>query len=161
MHHCLGHPVLLHLRHMSRYGLVSGLPFLLPPLPPSLAPLCTPCIEGWQRVSYATSPPSVARPVSSPSPQSSTSLSRSPRQASVPLRQVLVDSGGAGASGAGPGGAGSGGAHVGGASAGGAGAGGTGNAGAGSGGAGAGGGDTGGAKVGGAGAAVKGMNENG
>ncbi|CAI7785144.1 unnamed protein product [Closterium sp. NIES-53] len=29
--------------------LVYSLPRFLPPLPPSLAPLCTPCVEGRQR----------------------------------------------------------------------------------------------------------------
>ncbi|CAI7731254.1 unnamed protein product [Closterium sp. NIES-54] len=34
---------------MATHRLVSGLPSLLPLLPPSPAPSCTPCVEGWQR----------------------------------------------------------------------------------------------------------------
>ncbi|CAI7876740.1 unnamed protein product [Closterium sp. NIES-53] len=47
--HRLGHPSLPRLRGMHSHLLVSGLPRSLPPLPPSLAPPCLPCIEGWQR----------------------------------------------------------------------------------------------------------------
>ncbi|CAI7888901.1 unnamed protein product [Closterium sp. NIES-54] len=47
-HHRLGHPSLPRLRDMHSHLLVSGLPRSLPPLPPSLAPPCLPCIEGRQ-----------------------------------------------------------------------------------------------------------------
>ncbi|CAI7862757.1 unnamed protein product, partial [Closterium sp. NIES-53] len=45
----------------SRY-LVSGLPRVLPPLPPSLAPPCLPCVEGRQRAAPHSSsfPPTTA-----------------------------------------------------------------------------------------------------
>ncbi|CAI7874588.1 unnamed protein product [Closterium sp. NIES-54] len=42
------HPFLQHLRCMHSRLLVSGLPRSLPPLPPTLAPPCAPCVEGWQ-----------------------------------------------------------------------------------------------------------------
>ncbi|CAI7873111.1 unnamed protein product [Closterium sp. NIES-53] len=45
----LGHPSLPRLRGMHSRLLVSGLPRSLPPLPPSLAPPCLPCVEGRQR----------------------------------------------------------------------------------------------------------------
>ncbi|CAI7855562.1 unnamed protein product [Closterium sp. NIES-54] len=48
-HHRLGHPSLHRLRCMHSRLLVSGLPQSLPPLPPSLASLCTTCVEGRQR----------------------------------------------------------------------------------------------------------------
>ncbi|CAI7877692.1 unnamed protein product [Closterium sp. NIES-54] len=48
-HHRLGYPSLQRLRRMHLILLVSGLPRSLPPLPPSLAPPCTPCVEGRQR----------------------------------------------------------------------------------------------------------------
>ncbi|CAI7760550.1 unnamed protein product [Closterium sp. NIES-54] len=48
-HHRLGHPSLLRLRGMHSRLLVSGLPTSLPPLPPSLALPCLPCVEGRQR----------------------------------------------------------------------------------------------------------------
>ncbi|CAI7925178.1 unnamed protein product [Closterium sp. NIES-53] len=48
-HHRLGHPSLPRLRGMHSKLLVSGLPRSLPPLPPSPAPSCLPCIEGRQR----------------------------------------------------------------------------------------------------------------
>ncbi|CAI7895168.1 unnamed protein product [Closterium sp. NIES-54] len=47
-HHRLGHPSLPRLRGMHSRLLVSGLPRSLPPLPPSLAPPCLPCVEGRQ-----------------------------------------------------------------------------------------------------------------
>ncbi|CAI7815148.1 unnamed protein product [Closterium sp. NIES-54] len=48
-HHRLGHPSLPRLRGMHSRLLVSGLPRSLPPLLPSPAPPCLPCVEGWQR----------------------------------------------------------------------------------------------------------------
>ncbi|CAI7896475.1 unnamed protein product [Closterium sp. NIES-53] len=47
-HHRLGPPYLPRLRGMHSRLLISGLPRSLPPLPPSLAPLCLPCVEGRQ-----------------------------------------------------------------------------------------------------------------
>ncbi|CAI7877648.1 unnamed protein product [Closterium sp. NIES-54] len=46
---CSGHPSLPHLHGMHSRLLVSGLPRSLPPLPPSPAPTCLPCVEGRQR----------------------------------------------------------------------------------------------------------------
>ncbi|CAI7828340.1 unnamed protein product [Closterium sp. NIES-53] len=48
-HHRLGHPSLPRLRGMHSRFLVSGLPRSLPPLPPSHALPCLPCVEGRQR----------------------------------------------------------------------------------------------------------------
>ncbi|CAI7812711.1 unnamed protein product [Closterium sp. NIES-54] len=48
-HHRLGHPSLPRLRGMHSRLLVSGLPRSLPPLQPSPAPPCLPCVEGRQR----------------------------------------------------------------------------------------------------------------
>ncbi|CAI7806786.1 unnamed protein product [Closterium sp. NIES-54] len=48
-HHRLGHPSLPRLRGMHSRLLVSGLPRSLPPLPPSHAPPCLPCVKGRQR----------------------------------------------------------------------------------------------------------------
>ncbi|CAI7836974.1 unnamed protein product [Closterium sp. NIES-53] len=45
-HHRLGHPSLPRLRGMHSRLFISGLPRSLPPLPPSPAPSCLPCIEG-------------------------------------------------------------------------------------------------------------------
>ncbi|CAI7867793.1 unnamed protein product [Closterium sp. NIES-54] len=47
-HHCLGHPSLPRLHGMHSRFLVSGLPRSLPPLSPSPAPPCLPCVEGQQ-----------------------------------------------------------------------------------------------------------------
>ncbi|CAI7744128.1 unnamed protein product, partial [Closterium sp. NIES-54] len=47
-HHRLGHPSLPCLRGMHSRLHVSGLPRSLPPLPPSHAPPCLPCVEGRQ-----------------------------------------------------------------------------------------------------------------
>ncbi|CAI7886976.1 unnamed protein product [Closterium sp. NIES-54] len=54
-HHRLGHPSLPRLRGMHSRLLVSGLPRSLPPLSPSPAPPCLPCIEGRQRAAPHTS----------------------------------------------------------------------------------------------------------
>ncbi|CAI7925619.1 unnamed protein product, partial [Closterium sp. NIES-54] len=61
-HHRLGHPSLPRLRGMDSRLLVSGLPGCLPRLPPSPAPLCLPCVEGWQRAARHSSliPPMTA-----------------------------------------------------------------------------------------------------
>ncbi|CAI7927898.1 unnamed protein product, partial [Closterium sp. NIES-54] len=61
-HHCLSHPSLPRLRGMHSHLLVSGLPRSLPPLPPSLAPPCLPCVEGRQRAAPHSSsfPPTTA-----------------------------------------------------------------------------------------------------
>ncbi|CAI7797953.1 unnamed protein product [Closterium sp. NIES-54] len=48
-HHRLGHPSVQRLRAMHSRYLVSGLPRVLPSLPPSPAPTCLPCVEGRQR----------------------------------------------------------------------------------------------------------------
>ncbi|CAI7735127.1 unnamed protein product, partial [Closterium sp. NIES-54] len=48
-HHRLGHPSVQRLRSMHRHVLVSGLPRVLPPLPPSHAPPCLPYVKGRQR----------------------------------------------------------------------------------------------------------------
>ncbi|CAI7866807.1 unnamed protein product [Closterium sp. NIES-53] len=45
-HHRLGHPSLPRLRGMHSRLLISGLPRSLPPLLPSPAPPCLPCVEG-------------------------------------------------------------------------------------------------------------------
>ncbi|CAI7933963.1 unnamed protein product, partial [Closterium sp. NIES-54] len=54
-HHRLGHPSLPRLRGMHSRLIVSGLPRSLPPLPPSPAPLCLPCVEGRQRAASHSS----------------------------------------------------------------------------------------------------------
>ncbi|CAI7890715.1 unnamed protein product [Closterium sp. NIES-53] len=61
-HRRLGHPSLPRLRSMHSRFLVSGLPRSLPPLPPSPAPRCIPCIEGRQRAAPHSSsfPPTEA-----------------------------------------------------------------------------------------------------
>ncbi|CAI7844802.1 unnamed protein product [Closterium sp. NIES-53] len=61
-HHRLGHPSLPRLRSMHSRFLVSGLPRSLPPLPPSFAPPCIPCVEGRQRAAPHSSsfPPTEA-----------------------------------------------------------------------------------------------------
>ncbi|CAI5490367.1 unnamed protein product [Closterium sp. Naga37s-1] len=61
-HHRLGHPSVQRLRAMHSRYLVSGLPRVLPPLPPSLAPPCLPCVEGRQRAAPHSSsfPPTTA-----------------------------------------------------------------------------------------------------
>ncbi|CAI7893314.1 unnamed protein product [Closterium sp. NIES-54] len=61
-HHRLAHPSLPRLRSMHSCVLVSGLPRSLPPLPPSLAPPCIPCVEGRQRAAPHSSsfPPTEA-----------------------------------------------------------------------------------------------------
>ncbi|CAI7762027.1 unnamed protein product [Closterium sp. NIES-54] len=63
-HHRLGHPSLPRLRGMHSRLLVSGLPKSLPPLPPSRAPPCLPCVEGRQRAaSHSSSFPSTTAPL--------------------------------------------------------------------------------------------------
>ncbi|CAI5971050.1 unnamed protein product [Closterium sp. NIES-65] len=47
-HHRLGHPSVQRHRAMHKRYLVSGLPRVLHPLPPSPAPPCLPCVEGRQ-----------------------------------------------------------------------------------------------------------------
>ncbi|CAI7866709.1 unnamed protein product [Closterium sp. NIES-54] len=61
-HNRLGHPSLPRLRGMHSRLLGSGLPRSLPPLPPSLAPPCLPCVEGRQRAAPHSSsfPPTTA-----------------------------------------------------------------------------------------------------
>ncbi|CAI7873692.1 unnamed protein product, partial [Closterium sp. NIES-54] len=48
-HHRMGHPSLPRLRGMHSRLLISGLPRSLPPLLPSPALPCLPCVEGRQR----------------------------------------------------------------------------------------------------------------
>ncbi|CAI7787223.1 unnamed protein product, partial [Closterium sp. NIES-54] len=62
-HHCLGHPSLPRLHGMHSRLLVSGLPKSLPPLPPSHAPPCLPCVEGRQRATPHSSFPSTTAPL--------------------------------------------------------------------------------------------------
>ncbi|CAI7829450.1 unnamed protein product [Closterium sp. NIES-54] len=61
-HHRLGHPSLPRFRGMHSRLLVSGLPKSLPPLLPSPAPPCLPCVEGRQRAAPHSSsfPPTIA-----------------------------------------------------------------------------------------------------
>ncbi|CAI7862171.1 unnamed protein product [Closterium sp. NIES-54] len=61
-HHRLGHPSVQRLRAMHSRYLVSGLPRVLPTLPPSPAPPCLPCVEGRQRAAPHSSsfPPTIA-----------------------------------------------------------------------------------------------------
>ncbi|CAI7797358.1 unnamed protein product [Closterium sp. NIES-54] len=63
-HHRLGHPSLPRLRGMHSRLLVSGLPKSLPPLLPSPAPPCLPCIEGRQRAApHSSSFPPMTAPL--------------------------------------------------------------------------------------------------
>ncbi|CAI7803971.1 unnamed protein product [Closterium sp. NIES-54] len=63
-HHRLGHPSLPRLCDMHSCLLVSGLPRSLPPLPHSPAPLCLPCVEGWQRAApHSSSFPPTSAPL--------------------------------------------------------------------------------------------------
>ncbi|CAI7743679.1 unnamed protein product, partial [Closterium sp. NIES-53] len=63
-HHRLGHPFLPRLRGMHSRLLVSCLPRSLPPLPPSLASPCLPCIEGRQRAApHSSSFPPTSAPL--------------------------------------------------------------------------------------------------
>ncbi|CAI7898601.1 unnamed protein product [Closterium sp. NIES-54] len=63
-HHRLGHPSLPRLRGMHSLLLVSGLPRSLPPLSPSPAPPCLPCVEGRQRVApHSSSFPPTSAPL--------------------------------------------------------------------------------------------------
>ncbi|CAI7898490.1 unnamed protein product [Closterium sp. NIES-53] len=60
-HHRLGHPFLPRLCGMHSRLLVFGLPRSLPPLPPSRAPPCFPCVEGRQRAArHSSFPPTTA-----------------------------------------------------------------------------------------------------
>ncbi|CAI5957103.1 unnamed protein product [Closterium sp. NIES-64] len=61
-HHRLGHPSVQRLRAMHSRYLVSGLPRVLPALPPSPAPTCPPCVERRQRAAPHSSsfPPTTA-----------------------------------------------------------------------------------------------------
>ncbi|CAI7749183.1 unnamed protein product [Closterium sp. NIES-53] len=61
-HHRLGHPSLPRLRGMHSPLLVSGLTRSLPPLPPSSAPPCIPCVKGRRRAAPHSSsiPPTIA-----------------------------------------------------------------------------------------------------
>ncbi|CAI7737351.1 unnamed protein product, partial [Closterium sp. NIES-54] len=63
-HHRLGHPSLPRLRGMHSRLLVSGLLRSLPPLPPSRAPPCLPCVEGRQRAApHSSSFPPMTAPL--------------------------------------------------------------------------------------------------
>ncbi|CAI7906467.1 unnamed protein product, partial [Closterium sp. NIES-54] len=60
-HHRIGHPSLPRLCGMHSRLLVSSLPRSLPPLPPSLALPCLPCVEGRQRAApHSSFPPTTA-----------------------------------------------------------------------------------------------------
>ncbi|CAI7856389.1 unnamed protein product, partial [Closterium sp. NIES-54] len=61
-HNRLGHPSLPRIRGIHSRLLVSGLPRSLPPLTPSPAPPCLPCVEGRQRAAPHSSsfPPKTA-----------------------------------------------------------------------------------------------------
>ncbi|CAI7760422.1 unnamed protein product [Closterium sp. NIES-54] len=60
-HHRLGHPSLPRLRGMHSRLLVYGLPRSLPPLHPSPAPPCLPCVEGRQHATpHSSFPPTTA-----------------------------------------------------------------------------------------------------
>ncbi|CAI7822138.1 unnamed protein product [Closterium sp. NIES-54] len=63
-HHRLRHPSLPHLHGMHSRLLVSGPPRSLPPLLPSHAPPCLPCVVGWQRATpHSSSFPPTAAPL--------------------------------------------------------------------------------------------------
>ncbi|CAI7815424.1 unnamed protein product [Closterium sp. NIES-53] len=63
-HHRLGHPSLPRRRGMQSRLLVFGLPRSLPPLPPSLALPCLPCVEGRQRAApHSSSFPPMSAPL--------------------------------------------------------------------------------------------------
>ncbi|CAI7907404.1 unnamed protein product [Closterium sp. NIES-54] len=63
-HHRLGHPSLPRLRDMHSRLLISGLPRSLPPVPPSPAPTCLPCVEGRQRAApHSSSFPPTSAPL--------------------------------------------------------------------------------------------------
>ncbi|CAI7874016.1 unnamed protein product, partial [Closterium sp. NIES-54] len=63
-HQRLGHPSLPRLRGMHSWFLVSGLPRSLPPLSPSPAPPCLPCVEGRQRAApHSSSFPPTTTPL--------------------------------------------------------------------------------------------------
>ncbi|CAI7807127.1 unnamed protein product, partial [Closterium sp. NIES-53] len=63
-HHRLGHPSLPRLGGMHSRLLVSGLPRSLPPLLPSPAPPCLPCVEGQQRAApHSSSFPPTTSPL--------------------------------------------------------------------------------------------------
>ncbi|CAI7853643.1 unnamed protein product [Closterium sp. NIES-53] len=62
-HHRMGHPSISCLHAMSSQRLVLGLPRVLPSLPPSLVPPCSPCVEGRLR---ATPHSSSLRPDTEP-----------------------------------------------------------------------------------------------
>ncbi|CAI7773927.1 unnamed protein product [Closterium sp. NIES-54] len=62
-HHRQGHPSLPRLRGMHSRPLVSGLPRSLPPLLPSPAPPCLPCVEGRQHAApHSSSFPATTAP---------------------------------------------------------------------------------------------------
>ncbi|CAI7774168.1 unnamed protein product [Closterium sp. NIES-54] len=63
-HHRLGHPSLPRLGGMHSRLLVSDLPRSLPPLLPSPAPPCLPCVEGWRRTApHSSSFPLMTAPL--------------------------------------------------------------------------------------------------
>ncbi|CAI7822551.1 unnamed protein product [Closterium sp. NIES-54] len=157
-HHRPGHPSLSRLHSMSNPRLVSGLSGILLSPPPSLAPLCTPCVKSRL---IATPHSSSLRPITVPIQTLHLDVWGLRGRASSGGRVGVMGAGAASCGSVGVEGAGTrcassegigvGGTSTGGASSGGARAGGPGTGGARSGGAGAGGGGTGGARFGGAG----------
>ncbi|CAI7762766.1 unnamed protein product, partial [Closterium sp. NIES-54] len=116
-HHRLGHPSLSRLRGMQSRLLVFGLPWSLPPLTPSHAPPCLPCVEGRQRAApHSSFPPTSAslQTLHMDGIHQSFTLPDSPQQNGIAERRIGL---GTGAGGAGSGGVGVGGAGVGGAGA--------------------------------------------
>ncbi|GJP60544.1 hypothetical protein CLOP_g17787 [Closterium sp. NIES-67] len=64
LHHRLGHPNFATLRSTVSSGLLRGLPLTLPPLPPSLAPPCSVCVQSKLRqLPHRSSPSAAAQPL--------------------------------------------------------------------------------------------------
>ncbi|GJP65650.1 hypothetical protein CLOP_g22518 [Closterium sp. NIES-67] len=64
LHHRLGHPNFATLRSTVSSGLLRGLPLTLPPLPPSLAPPCSVCVQSkLKQLPHRSSPSAAAQPL--------------------------------------------------------------------------------------------------